>query len=285
MVKRIRFVMLRAGLVLLGLLAALPLAELALHLYPVPNRIAMNQQLVRLWESDDATLMRLRPNLDETITAHPEFRFTVRTNSQGWRGSEWAGEPVDVVAIGDSFTFGFGVEGDEAWPSRLADATGWGVVNLGWADGWTPYVYPAAVERLALPLQAKVWVVTFFVNDMLESVEAEDYLTSGKVNYYEEKSAGLDLSFPFNLRLLQLMAVMLNPDLALLQEDETFAFNKGDLALLISRYAWNRSDPADPDVARGWALSEDGLRRIQALATANDVHLLVAYIPPIEEVY
>lgn len=49
-----------------------------------------------------------------------DYDIRVETNSLGLRDAEMdARSPVDVLAIGDSFTVGFGVEASEAWPSRL----------------------------------------------------------------------------------------------------------------------------------------------------------------------
>ncbi len=39
-----------------------------------------------------------------------------------------------VLALGDSLTQGVGAKADEAWPSLLAERTGWDVINAGiWA--------------------------------------------------------------------------------------------------------------------------------------------------------
>ena len=84
---------------------------------------------------DDELLLRLRPDT--------EFLDYYRVNSRGWRGAELAlAAPPDtlrVVAMGDSCTFGFGVNEQEAWPARLqamlelafADSLQVQVVNLG----------------------------------------------------------------------------------------------------------------------------------------------------------
>jgi hypothetical protein len=52
-----------------------------------------------------------------------EFRFTAQINRLGFRGREWstqrAPDRIRILAIGDSFTYGWGVELDETWPKRL----------------------------------------------------------------------------------------------------------------------------------------------------------------------
>ena len=59
----------------------------------------------------------------------------VATNLDGHRvaaDARWQHDgPADIVAVGCSFTFGFGVKTDEAFPARLAHILGRPVVNAG----------------------------------------------------------------------------------------------------------------------------------------------------------
>jgi len=49
-----------------------------------------------------------------------DYRIRIDTNSLGLRDDPIPPDAhVDILAAGDSFTVGFGVEADEAWPSRL----------------------------------------------------------------------------------------------------------------------------------------------------------------------
>ena len=60
---------------------------------------------------------RLKPNLHAERIA-PEFRFTINTNSLGMRDPEPTKPLTDgIVFVGDSFTMGYGVEDDEAFPA------------------------------------------------------------------------------------------------------------------------------------------------------------------------
>ena len=123
--SRLRFVISRIMLILFGIATGLAVAELMLRLFPVPNRFTLTRLLEQQWETDGELLLRLKPNLDMRIYGHPEFSYTVRTNADGLRDEPFEG-PFDIAAIGDSFTFGFGVEEAECWPTRL-QAIGGGV--------------------------------------------------------------------------------------------------------------------------------------------------------------
>jgi len=64
-----------------------------------------------------------------------EFDVSIRINSRGFRGPEVPFQRTPgrkrIVALGDSFTFGWGVEEEETWPARLARILDVEVVNLG----------------------------------------------------------------------------------------------------------------------------------------------------------
>jgi hypothetical protein len=265
----------------------LVIVELGLRLFPVPNRFVLLEQLTELWESDPELMLHLRPNLNLDITGHPEFRFHVATNDEGLRDDPMA-VPGQIVAIGDSFTFGFGVEAEEAWPARLEILSGDRVANLGWA-GWNSYAYPAAIRRHAVPLHADIWLWTFFVNDLPESAGAEEFITSGRTDYkewaMEAGMAGGAMGFPLNTRTGQLIAALLNPDLFLLPDSGSGVFDNGTFRIRYGLYPWMMTDPTDPKVRRGWELTEAALLQAQSLAAENGAQLVVIFVPSREHVY
>jgi lysophospholipase L1-like esterase len=88
----------------------------------------------------------------------PEFSSTIKTNSMGFRDREFASKKLAgkrILAIGDSFTFGWGVEAEESWPkvleTRLRSA-GFEVevANLG-KPGGSPKNYRDMAEK-SIPL-------------------------------------------------------------------------------------------------------------------------------------
>lgn len=271
----------RLLLVFLGLVLAIGALEVALSIVNVPNRFALNQQLAAQWESDDDLLLRLKPNLNLRVTAHPEFQYTVITNSDGLRDEAFEGA-FDIAAIGDSFTFGFGVEEPEAWPARLENISGLRVANLGWA-GWSSYVYPTTIKRYAIPLQTRIWVWAFFMNDLTESAGAAAFIESGRQDFktfnYQEPP------FPFNLKSFGAMMAFANPDYRLLPGSGDKLFDNGEWQMLLSRYAWINSDPSNPDVQRGWELTEAALAEAQQLAAQHDARILLVFVPAREHVY
>ena len=112
-----------------------------------------------------------------SVLVRPEFRVPVRTNAEGFRGGPLPGskEPgtYRIVALGDSFTFGFGVRERQAYPARLAaglTARLGGrprveVVNLG-VPGTGPRDYLWHLTHTALALDPDLVVVGLFANDV-----------------------------------------------------------------------------------------------------------------------
>ena len=112
-----------------------------------------------------------------------EFSFEVASNALGFRGPLLAEEPpagkdapVRIVAVGDSFTYGWGVAEDETWPAvleRLLCAAGHQVevANLG-QGGVATAEYAATCER-ALPVLGPELVVigVLQADDLAQALE------------------------------------------------------------------------------------------------------------------
>jgi hypothetical protein len=98
----------------------------------------------------DILPMELRPNGTFRLNM-PEFDITVRTNDLGLRGG-----PIDfsrprIVCLGDSFTFGFGVEDQETWCAMLERMFGgkYSFVNASFAAGYAPDTYAVWLRHYA----------------------------------------------------------------------------------------------------------------------------------------
>jgi hypothetical protein len=115
-----------------------------------------------------------------------EFDVAVEINSQGHRqgeiGPKAAGE-LRIVAIGDSFTYGEGVEGEEAWPRALERALVQGsprpvrVVNAGVPGRWVDEYYLELRGR-ALALDPDVVLIGFFVGNDVDGEDARAHVWS-----------------------------------------------------------------------------------------------------------
>jgi lysophospholipase L1-like esterase len=101
-----------------------------------------------------------------------------RMNSLGFRDEEFARERPDgelrVLALGDSFTFGLGVQQADVWTEVLEERLAAGrdgsvqVINAGFACGAFPHTYLPWLEAAGLSLSPDVVILGFCLNDMGE---------------------------------------------------------------------------------------------------------------------
>ena len=121
---------------------------------------------------------RLHPNqtlTDLTIPDVPGRKWSMTTNAQGLRGQDIKAQKPGyrVLALGDSTTFGIGVDDDETWPAllqELLDPTGTtiDVINAG-GHGATSIQGLTYLLTRGLELQPNVLIVTYQFNDCAEA--------------------------------------------------------------------------------------------------------------------
>jgi hypothetical protein len=72
-------------------------------------------------------------SLRNQVTGHVIFDTRIYVNADGFRDAapEAGGDELEVLAIGDSWTFGYGVEYEESYPAVLGRLAGVGVANAG----------------------------------------------------------------------------------------------------------------------------------------------------------
>jgi lysophospholipase L1-like esterase len=120
----------------------------------------------------------LKPGAHELMNS-VDFTTTWTVNQSGYREPERtiekAPEEIRVLAIGDSFTAGHGVENHETWPAQLEtilkeQLPTTRVINAGYASGYSPDCYYAFCVREIDRLRPDVIVIALFAgNDSWES--------------------------------------------------------------------------------------------------------------------
>ncbi|HEX8351329.1 MAG TPA: hypothetical protein VF611_00280 [Pyrinomonadaceae bacterium] len=111
----------------------------------------------------------------------PEFTFTAEINRLGFRDREFApakGAGTRLLAVGDSFTYGWGVGVEQSWPKLLeAGLRGSGrdveVANLG-QPGASPVVYAQTAARAIPLLKPDVVIVGVTQGDDLAQLKGGD---------------------------------------------------------------------------------------------------------------
>lgn len=131
------------------------------------------QEHLEFMEPDPELTYRMRADVSFAYR-QTEFATTIRSNSRGLRDDEASLHGPEVIALGDSYTMGWGVEGDETYAQVLEAETGLRVLNAGMSS------YGTAREATLLgrldTRRLRGVVVQYFFNDYGEN---RAYLEAG----------------------------------------------------------------------------------------------------------
>jgi len=160
-----RLVARRVGQVVAGLIIGAAIAEGA---FWIRDRGAFPH--VNFYVADARLGVRLRPGATERISFGGNPVTHVRINRDGTRGGDLpAPGGNEILLVGDSQTFGLGVEEAEAFAARLGQLAGRPVVNGG-VPTYGPDEYDAVVEEMLARRHPKTVVyVVNMANDLFEA--------------------------------------------------------------------------------------------------------------------
>ena len=214
-----------------------------------------------LWPRQEPTIGLIFPRNAKYQFRTCEFSFSVETNSLGFRDREF--EPgktakTRILTIGDSFTYGWGVEASQTWPKLLEDSLRTSgadveIANLG-QPGASPKTYADIAEKAVPLLKPDLLVIAVLEGDDLSQMEAvPDY---GEQGGRENKRTVR--------HLLQGFAERLYPHFVLLMKErskESLQTNrwKEDADSFISRMNLNqqeRFEKLDPQVRESFLKGE-----------------------------
>jgi hypothetical protein len=160
-------------LVIFGIIIGLLFAEIALRLIGYYPKILIPPYM---YISHPLMGRTLRPGFLGEIDT-PDGPVVYQINSQGIRASEdWILEnetnPNIIFAIGDSFTFGLGVNEGFAYPQVLDNLLGnsASVVNLGVPGFGTTYTYDRLLEYADTEGMPDIIIYTFVRNDPIDNI-------------------------------------------------------------------------------------------------------------------
>lgn len=247
---------------------------------------------------DPALGFRCRPNLDVLLSGHPDFGYHLRTNRRGLRSPVEDG-PVDVVALGDSFTFGYGVNERVTWPAQLANLRGLTVANLG-ISGFGPGSELAMLRDEGLRLRPRLVLWQFFANDLLDAASFAGWQASGQHDFLAwERARTLPTAAPVGTTRPSLRGLLHRHLVS--YELAKYRLRQGvyhprrrparwvdvqgaPLLLDITQpVAW--ADGSDPHVKQGMALTAAALAEARDAARAAGARFAVVVAPTKEAVY
>ncbi len=235
--------------------------------------------------------IRLRPGVDLFLRGHPDYAYHVRTSELdrtglGVRGTVPAGRPF-AVAVGDSFTFGVGVEETDTWVHRLSQALGASVVDLGLPSACLTQ-FTRMYTRYGAPLHPRVVLWEAYTPDIDKNVWFDMWLRHGGGPFYDwqvwARAVGTTGRGPIGAVKAWL-------------DSHSITFNIVKLVVAGSGYHYRSPTMdiffgaafhfslADPVTAQGWRLTRTAILDAAAMARREGATLVVVYFPQREEVY
>ncbi len=167
----------KIGVVLGATMLSLLAAELVVRLATIyPNTIASNRV----------------PDPDMGFRASAKVP---EVDANGFRNPP--GRQREMLAVGDSHTFGFNVRSNESWPARLAQRSGLQVYNLG-SGGYGLLTYHAALMLQRRP-ETKYAIVGLFPTNDFELYYASDadcLILDNPSAFWREQREKLGLDWP-----------------------------------------------------------------------------------------
>ncbi|MBI1813325.1 hypothetical protein HY285_03695 [Candidatus Peregrinibacteria bacterium] len=155
----LRNIVINTALVLASILVFFGGGELLLR-FTVANPNPVPPGIYRS-NPDPAISYELKPNLRK----FPAFRGTVTTDERGFRSPPIDPKKPTIAMLGDSITFGFGVNDDQTLASRLAASfPTFNVVNTGVA-GYALAQEVRTFREKFLPLRPSLLILTFHPQD------------------------------------------------------------------------------------------------------------------------
>jgi lysophospholipase L1-like esterase len=231
----------------------------------VLHRIAVARDRDALYhiEPGSPLVYRLRANVHGTarFAEDPSREWSYSTNAQGFRGRTLEprrGDVRRVLALGDSYTFGWGLDdASQTWPGRLeASLQGFEVFNAG-VPGYNTVQESHLLDELLARGEVDVVVLAYVVND---AEPQHTVVTDPRVRYRAVRSWLLD-------RVAKAVNVLLGrPVLPVREYVHSFDYRAG--------FA-----PGDVKARE----SHDALRRIVAQARAHGAAVVVAILPDVTE--
>ena len=289
---RLRSALVNAAAVAVSLATALVAGEIALRTFPglLPPDVLMRLHWTSIIDTgmpsiaDDHLGFRYPANYEGRLALR-DFDFRYRTDANGFRNDSPLPETADVVVLGDSLTFSYGVDDDEAWVKLLNDRLDdLSVVNLG-LIGASPRQSLRVYRTFGRAFSPKVVLFALFTgNDITDEGQFDRWVdadVSDNFDVWRFRSA----SDSAVSRLLQRSYVVMLAGYTVRNVRErssslTIDLPSGARLNLVPRLV-DRAEPGDPAFERVMSTIQRAAEEI----AADGSRMVVLLLPTKEEVY
>lgn len=288
------------ALVTLSSLFAVAVAEGLLHLFPGFLPVEVRQVFKDNGMAHPEIGNMPGPGSSGVIVTR-DFAVPYRLDKQGFRNDEPWPERPDIVVIGDSLVFGYGVDRNEAWPQILSKLSGKTVVNLG-LIGAGPQQYQRIYGIFGRPLKPAILVIGFFArNEFWDTDLFAQWQESGVGGNYLTwrdfgKPTAADLENPSNRLTIALRKNSYVLSLVIFARNTLRTRTRTELAPValkmpdgttLSLYKGDFDDKTRFSVPDNEVFETviNALKEIHDAASADGTRLLIVFQPGKEEVY
>ena len=251
-----------------------------------------------------------------TIMDDPRLGHRVGENSGGH--DEWGfrnysrPETVDIVAIGDSMTYGIAAKSVESWPAKLEELSGQSTYNMG-LGGYGPLHYLFLMREQAFALDPRTIIVGVYPgNDFLDTISlaySNDYwkdyrsdapAANDEVRGFVVEQPELPENRPFgNIRhILARTSVLYRivTSLPLLDrmrgvnletsDPRLYVYRSGDRATILTPTQNRRlMNLEDPHIHEAMWIAARAIDEMNQLATERGVNFAILLVPTKEFIY
>lgn len=209
--------------------------------------------------------------------SQPEFSINIDTNSQGLRdvNRETGNGEYKILALGDSFTFGLGVELNDTYLNRLEDVLNnhkdgkeFSIIKAG-VVGYSTFNEKVYLEKKGLNFHPNMVIVQFWWDDLgidrITYLADTGFLTSGKIKSNAQLRLFLNRHFRSYALLRRIFTVM--------SQKALFAVKTSDI----------KENQAS--LNEKFASTVKEFKEIEALCLKNGIACLFVLIPSKELVY
>jgi hypothetical protein len=115
----------------------------------------------------------------------------IETDDLGFRNRPGDRDEASIVAMGDSFVWGYGVELSRSWPRLIENALGVRLANFSIIAGF-PAQYPVCIRRNARYLRDKRIILGLYTNDYKNNADQhlEDYYQASNLDVFHREEPG-----------------------------------------------------------------------------------------------
>lgn len=212
-----------------------------------------------------------------------EWDTAVRINSQGLRDDEILPKQQDelrILMLGDSFTWGYGVEQEETFSELLEEKTNTNVINAG-ATSYSPILEYLFLKNKGLSYQPEVVILNLDLSDL-----QDDYIREQKAQYdangeliavYNPDKDGFIYNLRKRIQITNLInGIFVGIDKALPPPTEINYPFIHDVAY--DRYGITRDEPLN-DEQEHWQRTFSYINKIKALCDEHNITFVLSIYP------